>query len=366
MASTVKYPAESSLTMNEPDLNHELLKNPHLRPVNEITSLFEVNVETGLNNQQMEGNLVKYGKNELVKDESNPLFKILASNVFNSMNFIIGSALIVSIAVLDWIKVAVLTIVIVTNSGIGFLQEYKSEKTMDALKKMASPTAQVLRGGDWITISSNLIVPGDIVRLEMGDIVPADIRLIEVVNLETDEAFLTGESLPIKKHVQVIEPKVKDEVVSVGDRKNLAFMHSTVIKGRGVGVVIGTGFNTQVGKIATLVAESGNSDEKTPLVKSLSNMMFVCAGTAVLLGVVVFATNKFQWSIDVFLYAISVGIAILPEGLPAVVTVALAIGMHRMSEQKALVRKLAAIEAIGQVTNICSDKTGTLTEGKMY
>ena len=341
------------------------LGNPHLESTKNVLNHFQVNVDEGLNPQQVEQSMLKYGSNELVTHTTNPLFKILASNIFNSMNFIIGIALIVSIAVLDWIKVAVLTIVIVTNSTIGFLQEYKSEKTMDALKKMASPTAQVLRGGIWLTIASSLIVPGDVVRLEAGDVVPADLRLIEVVNLETDEAFLTGESQAIKKHSEVILPQDKDEEVPVGDRKNLAYMHSTVVKGRATGVVVSTAFDTQVGKIATLVAETDNNHGQTPLVKSLSNMMFFCAASAVLLGVVVFATNKFQWSIEVFLYAISVGIAILPEGLPAVVTVALAVGMHRMSSQKAIIRKMAAIEAIGQVTNICSDKTGTLTEGKM-
>ena len=341
------------------------LGNPHLESTKNVLNHFQVNADEGLNPQQVEQYMLKYGSNELVTHTTNPLFKILASNIFNSMNFIIGIALIVSIAVLDWIKVAVLTIVIVTNSTIGFLQEYKSEKTMDALKKMASPTAQVLRGGVWLTIASSLIVPGDIVRLEAGDVVPADLRLIEVVNLETDEAFLTGESQAIKKHSEVIIPKEKDEEVPVGDRKNLAYMHSTVVKGRATGVVVFTAFDTQVGKIATLVAETDSNHGQTPLIKSLSNMMFFCAASAVLLGVVVFATNKFQWSIEVFLYAISVGIAILPEGLPAVVTVALAVGMHRMSSQKAIIRKMAAIEAIGQVTNICSDKTGTLTEGKM-
>ena len=341
------------------------LGNPHLESTKNVLNHFQVNADEGLNPQQVEQYMLKYGSNELVTHTTNPLFKILASNIFNSMNFIIGIALIVSIAVLDWIKVAVLTIVIVTNSTIGFLQEYKSEKTMDALKKMASPTAQVLRGGIWLTIASSLIVPGDVVRLEAGDVVPADLRLIEVVNLETDEAFLTGESQAIKKHSEVILPQDKDEEVPVGDRKNLAYMHSTVVKGRATGVVVFTAFDTQVGKIATLVAETDSNHGQTPLIKSLSNMMFFCAASAVLLGVVVFATNKFQWSIEVFLYAISVGIAILPEGLPAVVTVALAVGMHRMSSQKAIIRKMAAIEAIGQVTNICSDKTGTLTEGKM-
>ena len=342
----------------------ENLENPHLKSVQQVLEHFRVNVGQGLNPQQVEQQLLLFGNNELTSQAVNPLFKILVSNLFNSMNFIIGIALVVSLALLKWVKVAVLAIVIITNSTIGFFQEYKSEKTMDALKKMASPTALVLRAGDWVTVPSGSLVPGDIVRIEAGDVVPADIRLVEVVNLETDEAFLTGESQAIKKHVDIIP--AKNEEIPVGDRKNMAYMHSTVVKGRGTGVVVYNAFKTQVGKIATLVAETENGTGKTPLENSLNNMMFFCAASAVALGVVVFAINKFQWSIEVFLYAISVGIAMLPEGLPAVVTVALAVGMHRMSTQKAIVRKMAAIEAIGQVTNICSDKTGTLTEGKMY
>jgi P-type E1-E2 ATPase len=186
-----------------------------------------------------------------------------------------------------------------------------------------------------------------------------------VVNLETDEAFLTGESLPIAKFIKPIEKKDGQQDIPVGDRKNCAYMNSTVTKGRAKGIVINIGFQTEVGKIAKMVSEASSSDDKTPLIKSLNNMMYLCAIVALLLGVLVFAVNRFVWSIEVFLYAISVGIAILPEGLPAVITVSLAIGMKRMSKQKALVRKLAAIEAVGQVTNICSDKTGTLTEGKM-
>jgi potassium/sodium efflux P-type ATPase len=279
------------------------------------------------------------------------------------MNVILGAALVVSIVVVDWIKVSVLVLVIVSNSGIGFAQEYKSEKTMDALRNMSAPNARVLRNGEYELVPAKDIVPGDIVSLEMGDIVPADMRLIEAVNLETDEAFLTGESMPIAKKITALEREAN--AAPVGDRKNCAYMNSTVSKGRGVGVVVFIGFKTEVGKIATMVSDSKGKDEKTPLIRSLSNMMYACACTALVLGVVVFAVNKFEWSNDVFLYAISVGIAILPEGLPAVITVSFALGMKRMSKQKALVRRLAAIETVGQVTNICSDKTGTLTEGKM-
>jgi potassium/sodium efflux P-type ATPase len=335
----------------------------YLQDYEAVLREFNVDQEIGLRDEQVIKKQQEIGFNELGGDSGPSVWKVLFNNIFNSMNLILFTALVVSISVLDWIKFAVLALVIVTNSGIGFAQEYKSEKTMDALRKMSSPTARVLRNRNWVYVPAREVVPGDLVSIKMGDICPADLRLIESVSLEMDEAFLTGEPVPIAKITGLISRK-EDEFVNVGDRINCAFMNSNVIRGRGMGVVIGTGFATEVGKIAKMVTDA-ESDEKTPLMKSLDNLMYLCAGTAIVLGVVVFASDRFVWSTDTFLYAISVGIAILPEGLPAVVTVALAIGLRGMSKQKALVRKLSALEAVGQVTNICSDKTGTLTEGKM-
>lgn len=335
----------------------------HLQTTAEVLKEFQVDDRTGLNEIQAEERLLKYGTNELEGNSGPSLWKVLLENTFNSMNLILFIALIVSASVLDWIKFTVLLFVIITNSGIGFIQEYKSEKTMDALRKLSSPTAYVLRDKNWIHIAAKDVVPGDLVQLKTGDVCPADIRVIESFNLEMDEAFLTGEPIPIPKMTDALQTK-QGEFVNVGDRINCAFMNSHVIRGRGIGVVIGTKFETEVGKIAHMISDSG-SNEKTPLMKSLDRLMYGCAAIALLLGVIVFASDKFVWSTDTFLYAISVGIAILPEGLPAVITVALAIGLHGMSKQKALIRKLSALEAVGQVTNICSDKTGTLTEGKI-
>ncbi|KAJ3210811.1 Na+ ATPase [Dinochytrium kinnereticum] len=343
----------------------------HMMTAEDSVSFYQSDADLGLTTTIINERLEKYGPNELFGDAGVSVWRVLFANTFNSMNAVLVTAFIVGMAVQDWIKAGVLLLVILTNSGIGFAQEYKSEKTMDALRKMSSPTARVLRNRDWEVINSGDVVPGDIVSLEEGDVVPADIRLITAVNLETDEALLTGEALPISKFVRPLHATGTDDaLLPLGDRKNCVYRNTTVCKGRGVGVVFATGLRSEVGKIARLVSakkEGGGVTgiAKTPLQKSLDKMMFFCLAAAILLGVVVFAVNRFRWDIDIFLYAIAVGIAILPEGLPAVVTVSMAVGLKRMSEQKAIVRRLAALEAVGQVTNICSDKTGTLTEGKM-
>ncbi|KAJ3106997.1 hypothetical protein HDU96_008037 [Phlyctochytrium bullatum] len=353
-------------------LNNEApLPDFHFLTSEEAVAHFKSDAEHGLNTATVNEYLEQYGPNELFGDAGVSVWKVLFANTVNSMNAVLVTALIVGLAVQDWIKAGVLLLVIVTNSGIGFAQEYKSEKTMDALRKMSSPTARVLRNKDWEIIASADVVPGDIVALEEGDVVPADLRLISAVNLSADEALLTGEALPIVKFVHPLVPGAEGTgQPPLGDRKNCCYRNTTVCKGRGIGVVFATGLRSEVGKIARLVSEKKDTGsisgiQKTPLQKSLDRMMFACLASAVILGVVVFAVNKFRWDIDIFLYAIAVGIAIIPEGLPAVVTVSMAVGLKRMSQQKAIVRRLAALEAIGQVTNICSDKTGTLTEGKM-
>lgn len=237
------------------------------------------------------------------------------------------------------------------------------------------------------------------VYVEEGSIVPADLRLVEAVNLNIDEALLTGESLPVAKTTDPI----MDEMAPVGDRTNLAFKNTLVSRGRGVGIVVSTGLNTEIGKIAKMVSNSeqqkgleaihmlddpkeaqiapkrtglgiiwgkvvaffNSKSNKTPLQSSMNGLMLVLTVVAIILAVIVFAANSWNFNQYIVLYAVGVAIAILPEGLPAVVTVTMAVGVRKMAKQKAIVRKLAALEALGQVTNICSDKTGTLTEGKM-
>eukprot|EP01137_Pigoraptor_chileana_P000456 Opistho-2@36690 len=277
------------------------------------------------------------------------------------MNFILLIAFGVSVGVGDYAEATVVAIVIVTNTIIGFFQEYRSERTMEALRKLSSPTARILRDGELAIDLAPEIVPGDIIYLEEGDQVAADIRLLTSVNLEIDEILLTGESMPVKKSPTVLP----NPDVPLGDRTNLAYKNTIVTKGRGHGVVIATGMSTEIGLIAASVSSKGSGAQKTHLQRRMERLMFVLLGVACVLAFIVFATNRFSGNNQVILYALAVAIAILPEGLPAVVTVTMAVGVRKMARQKAIVRKLASLETLGEVTNICSDKTGTITVGKM-
>jgi len=246
------------------------------------------------------------------------------------------------------------------NAAIGFWQEFNAEQTMEALRNMSSPTAQVIRDESRVTIPNNQAVPGDVMIFEDGDVIGADCRLFEVFNLETDEALLTGESLPVQKNLEHIEKE--DE--ALGDRLNMVFASTTVVKGRAKGIVTNTGMKTQIGKIATTLMNV-DANEQTPLQKRLNRMAYFVFLAALVLVLIVFAVHGFKYSNEVAIYAISVSIAIIPEGLVAVVTLTMAFGVSRMAEVKAIVRRLSSLESLGAVTNICSDKTGTLTQSKM-
>lgn len=304
-----------------------------------------------------------------------------------------------SYGVQDFIEGAVITAVIVLNVLIGFYQEFQAEKKMDALRSLSSPSAAVVRDGNEMTIPSAEVVPGDIVSIKTGDTVPADLRMFEVMNLECDEAILTGEALPVAKEVE-FEAKhgVAKEDLGLGDRLNIAYSSSTVTKGRGRGVVVYTGMSTAIGGIAASMQRKrrkpGRSmsrkkygpfqpvkggalrtydsvlkflglTEGTPLQIKLSKLAYVLFGCALLLAIIVFGVNRFHVTSEVAIYAISTGIAIIPESLIAVLTITMVVGMTQMRKRRVVVRQLSALEALGGVTNICSDKTGTLTQGKM-
>lgn len=304
-----------------------------------------------------------------------------------------------SYGVEDFVEGAVITAVIVLNVLIGFYQEFQAEKKMDALRSLSSPSAAVVRDGNEMTIPSGEVVPGDIVSIKTGDTVPADLRMFEVMNLECDEAILTGEALPVAKEVDFeVKHGTAKEDLGLGDRLNIAYSSSTVTKGRGRGIVVYTGMSTAIGGIAASMqgkkrkANRSMSRKKygpmqpvkggalrvwdgigkflgltegTPLQIKLSKLAYVLFGCAILLAIIVFGVNKFNVTNEVAIYAISTGIAIIPESLIAVLTITMVVGMTQMRKRKVVVRQLSALEALGGVTNICSDKTGTLTQGKM-
>ncbi|KAF9959344.1 hypothetical protein BGZ70_008864, partial [Mortierella alpina] len=332
----------------------------HTFTVDQTADHLQTSVLEGLSSDEAAARLIKYGPNELEGNGGVKWYKVLWRQIANVLVCVLLIASVLAFATKDFAEGGVILFIIVMNAAIGFWQEFNAEQTMEALRNMSSPTAQVIRDETRTTIPNNQVVPGDVMIFEDGDVIGADCRLFEVFNLETDEALLTGESLPVQKNLVVIEKA--DE--ALGDRLNMVFASTTVVKGRAKGIVTATGMKTQIGQIATSLM-SVDSNEQTPLQKRLNKMAYFVFAAAILLVIVVFGVHKFVYSNEAAIYAISVSIAIIPEGLVAVVTLTMAFGVSRMAEVKAIVRRLSSLESLGAVTNICSDKTGTLTQSKM-
>ncbi|KAI8321663.1 potassium/sodium efflux P-type ATPase [Martensiomyces pterosporus] len=338
----------------------ETTKPYHCMDLATVQDDLDVNIETGLPTSEAERRLTVYGPNEMRGGGRPSALKILFRQLANLMTIILIAAVVVAFVTKDWVEAGVLIGVIGFNTGIGFFQEFKAEKTMDSLRKMSSPTSRVLRNGHQIVIPTIELVPGDVLYLESGDVVGADCRLFEVFNFEADEALLTGEALPIAKETEPFN----DPELPLGDRINLSFASTTVTKGRAKAVVYATGMASEVGKIAKKLMESDKT-KKTPLQKGLDKMAWVLLAVAIVSVLIVFGANKFKVNSEVLLYAIGLAIATIPEGLVAVVTLTMALGVHTLAKKRALVRQLVALESLGSVTDICSDKTGTLTQSKM-
>lgn len=349
----------------------------------EVLQELNSNVEQGLSSQEAGERLIKYGFNKLPEKKKTPLFLVFLSQFNDPMIFILLAAALLSVAIsifntvkngesFDFADPIIILGVCVLNAIIGTVQENKAEKSLEALKKMSSPTCVVRRDGKLVELKAEELVPGDIVILEEGRTVPADLRLTEAINLKTDESSLTGESLPVEKDANIV---FSDEV-GVGDRVNMVYMSTPVVYGRGEGIVVLTGGQTETGKIAKLLSEG--EDDTTPLQKQLAKLSKFLGFLTIAIVVLLFGIQLIDLArsnggakgwldgiIENFMFAISLAVAAVPEGLPAVVTIVLALGVQKMVRANTIVRKLPSVETLGAVSVVCSDKTGTLTQNKM-
>jgi len=352
----------------------------HSKSVEHLVQELETHVEKGISQKEAEKRLQKNGPNELMERPRPGFFQLLWNQFNNFLVIILIIAAVVSILLGEYIDAIAIMVIVVLNAVVGVVQESKAEQALAALNKMAAPNVQVIRDGHQVTIPSRELVVGDIVVIEAGNYVPADMRLVESFNLKVEEASLTGESVPVEKEAAV----VLDRDIPIGDRKNSAFMSTLVTYGRGKGLVTATGMHTQIGLIAEMI--QSYEEEETPLQQKLEHLGKVLGTACLAICGVVFIyglirdthiMNIFNEGflkylsaekhdiINLFMTAVSLAIAAVPEGLPAIVTICLALGMQRMIRRHALIRKLPAVETLGCATVICSDKTGTLTQNEM-
>ncbi|KAI8955306.1 hypothetical protein F4801DRAFT_323548 [Xylaria longipes] len=377
--------ATSSATKLRPDVADHI-RAPHALPVSQLEQLLETDASNGLSYTEAARRLAEHGPNKVKASKGLSAWKILLRQVSNSLTVVLILVMALSFAIHDYAEGGVITAVIVLNIVVGLVQDYRAERTIEGLQALSAPSCKVIRSQVATTTKAEQLVKGDLVMLNVGDIVPADLRLVSGLNLSADEALLTGESVPIGKHSDIV---LNDADMPLGDRVNMVYSASTITRGRGTGIVTATGMNTEVGRIAELLR--ANSTPKgedvswfasywlrvkmgarsilgldgTPLQVKLSKFALILFALAILLAIIVFSANHFDIDGDVLIYGICVGVAVIPESLIAVLTISMAVGTKAMAKGNVIVRKLSVLEAVGGVTNICSDKTGTLTQGKM-
>ncbi len=330
------------------------------RSVHDTLAELGVEAAVGLTESQVRERQAQYGLNTLPAEGGLPWWKLLLSQFTDIMVLVLIGAAVVSAVLGDIKDVFIILAIVVLNAVLGFYQEYRAEQALAALSAMQVPHVRVRRGGHVHSVSATELVPGDIVLIEAGDRIPADGRLIEAVNLQIEESAMTGESMPVDKDTAVISNEA-----ALGERHNMVFMGTSVAYGRGEFVVTGTGLKTELGNIATLL--QGVQKGKTPLQERLEGLGKILAGAAGVLVVIVFVAGVLRGNPvqEMLLTAISLAVAAIPEGLPAVITIGLSLGASRMVRRNALIRRLPAVETLGSVTTICSDKTGTLTRNEM-
>ena len=332
----------------------------HNKSIEELSSEYKVDLKSGLSTSEVEKRISKYGENRLKEGKSETFLQLFFNQFKSILIIILLLAALVSAIIGEFTEGIVIMIIVVLNSLVGAKQEKSAGDAVKALKDMTSPSARVIRDGKTIEIESHLLVPGDIIELEAGNFVPADIRLTEAINLKIEESALTGESVAVEKDCSA----VLDEKAPVAERINSAFMSTIVTYGRAKGIVAKTGMNTEMGKIAEMLDEK---DDQTPLQKKLNSLGSKLGITCLLVCLIIFALGFYRKMdlMEIFMVSISLAVAAVPEGLPAIVTVILALGMKKMVNKNVLVKNLGSVETLGSTTVICSDKTGTLTQNKM-
>ena len=333
----------------------------------DVANFFETDMIKGLSSEQVEEKRSVYGTNEIVSKNKKSIAKMILEQFQDFMIIILIIAAVISGVVGQsngegFTDSIIILVIVILNAVIGVIQELKAQKSLESLKNLSAPHSKVIRDGKLQDLESKYLVPGDIVVLETGDYVPADLRLIEAVNLKTQEAALTGESLPVEKNTE----KIDKEDIGIGDRLNQAFSSSLVTYGRGKGIVVSIGMQTEVGKIATML--DSVDDSETPLSRRLEALGKTLGIAALVICLVIFAVGSFVHGreiFEMFMTAVSLAVAAIPEGLPAISTIVLSIGVQRMVKRNAIIRTLPSVETLGSATVICSDKTGTLTQNKM-
>ena len=329
----------------------------HAIPANQVVRRLATSCETGLDTTEVSVRLRKYGPNRLPESQKRGPFARFLSQFNNILIYILLVAGVTKLMLSLWIDACIIFGVVLLNALLGFIQEGKAERALDSIRNMLSSEARTVRGGEARIIGAEQLVPGDIVLVESGDKVPADLRLVDAKNLRTEEAALTGESVPAEKTVDEVPANA-----TVGDRKSMAFSGTMVVSGRATGVVVSTGNETELGRINQLLA--GVSALETPLLRQTKKFGYVITAVVGVISALIFAYGKWIMGMDfvsLFQAVVSIAVSTIPEGLPALITITMAIGVQRMARRNAIIRRLPAVETLGSVSRICSDKTGTLT-----
>ena len=351
----------------------------YLASAEEVLEEQSTSAAQGLTAAEAQSRLASVGPNKLDEEEKTPMWKRFFEQMGDPMVIMLLVAAAISVITgfiqgePEWADAAIILSVVILNSVLGVIQEAKSEQALEALQEMSAAQSKVIRDGKMVHMASSELVPGDVVLLEAGDSVPADCRVIESASMKIEEAALTGESVPVEKHAGVISLAEGTDDVPLGDRKNMCYMGSTVVYGRGRAVVVGTGMNTEMGKIASALTSA--KKELTPLQMKLNELSGILTKLVLAICVIIFAVDIVRhfgelgsnpaMMLDTFMVAVSLAVAAIPEGLVAVVTIVLSMGVTKMSKRQAIIRKMTAVETLGCTQIICSDKTGTLTQNKM-